>query len=287
MNTLDSFLEQAWTDHAEHAAAVAARLPDALPLVQDDDGVMRLAALAHHVWGEHLKRWHEGLAFLVQLRDRRVAGADGSASIARCRASLALSGGVADERAAMTTSDRCRVSAMAAGNLAAADARRASELLRDAVARAGDLPDDDPGVRAVAANSNNIAATLRDLAPLPPEPRELMLRAAEVARAHWQRAGTWLEVERAEYRLAMCRLAAGEPAQALRHARRCESIVREHGPAPLEMFFAAEALCLPARAVGDSETHAAALGTARQAFDALAPSDQAWCRPTLDKLNAS
>ena len=54
MTTLDTFLEQAWNDHANHAAAVAMRLPEGLPLVQDDDGVMRLAALAHHVLGEHL-----------------------------------------------------------------------------------------------------------------------------------------------------------------------------------------------------------------------------------------
>ena len=59
MSTLDSFLEQGWDDHAIDAAAVAARLPEGLPLVQDNDGAMGLASLAHHVLGEHLQRWQK------------------------------------------------------------------------------------------------------------------------------------------------------------------------------------------------------------------------------------
>ena len=285
--TIDTFLERAWTDHADHAAAVADRLPQGLLLVHDDDGAIRLAALAHHVLGEHLGRWQEGLAFLAQLAARGVHGTAGAASIARCQASLRLCGGVGDERAAMSASDQCRVTAMAAGSLAAFDTARAAALLQDAVARAGPLPDADPAVRALAANGNGIAGTLQELTPLGAAQRDLMIRAAEVARASWQRAGTWLEVERAEYRLALCWLAAGDPAQALQHAQRCDAIVRENGSPPLEVFFAAEALCLPARALGDGAGHAAAQACARQAFDALAADDQAWCRATLDKINAS
>lgn len=287
MTTLDAFLDQAWSDHADHAPAVAARLPESLPLVADDDGVMRLAALTHHVLGEHLGRWPEGLAFLAQLAERGAHGAGGAASLARCEASLRLCAGLADERAAMTASDQCRVSAMAAGNLAAFDTARSAQLLEDALARAGGLPDADPGVRALAANSNGIAASLQELAPLGPAQRELMLRAAQAARTQWERAGTWLEVERAEYRLALCWLAAGDAATALEHAQRCDAIVREHGAPPLELFFAAEALALPALALGDGASHASAAATARQAFAALAPDDQAWCRVTLDKIDAA
>ncbi|MBK7471656.1 MAG: hypothetical protein IPI73_14610 [Betaproteobacteria bacterium] len=287
MSKLDAFLDQAWSDHAEHAAAVAARLPEGMLLAEDDDGVTRLAGLGHHVLGEHLGRWQEGLALLAELAERNVHGADGAASLARCTASLRLCGGLADERAAMTASDQCRVTAMAASNLAAFDTARSALLLEDALSRAGDLPDADPGVRALAANSNNIAATLQDLAPLETARRELMLRAAQVARTQWERAGTWLEVERAEYRLALCWLAAGDPSTALQHGLRCDAIVRENGAPPLELFFAAEALALPARALGDGACDAQAVATARQAFAALAQDDQAWCRTTLDKINAA
>ena len=287
MSPLDSFLEQAWNDHVGDASAVAARLPAGVPLALDDDGVMRLAALAHHVLGEHLGRWAEGLAFLAQLAERDANGAGAAAAIVRCRASLRLcGGGGADERGAMAPSDQCRVTAMAAANLAVRDSARAATLLQEGVARAGVLPDADPAVRAVAANANGIAATLQELAPLAPAQRELMLSAAAAARVQWQRAGTWLEVERAEYRLALCWLAAGDAAQALQHARRCDAIVRENGTLPLELFFAAEALGLPAHALGDGAGHAAAVTAARQAFDALPPNDQVWCRATLDKLIA-
>jgi hypothetical protein len=287
MSTLDSFLERGWDDHALHAAAVAERLPEGLRLVQDDDGAMRFAGLAHHVLGEHLQHWQEGLALFAALAEQRPLSTDARASITRCRASLALSGGMADEREGMTASDRCRVSAMAAANLAVSDTRRAWGLLDEAVLGGGALADGDPAVRTLAANGNNIAATLRDLAPLEPDRRELMIHAAQVARTYWQRAGTWLEVERAEYRLAVCWLAAGDPAEALAHARHCDFVVRANGSVPLEKFFASEAMCLAARAAGDDEAARAALSNARQAFDAIAPTDQAWCRGTLEKLDAS
>lgn len=283
----DSFVNQAWSDHAEHADVVAARLHHVLPLVRDDDAAMRAAALAHHVMGEHLGRWRDGLDFMARLFECGVHGPSGAASIARCQASLRLCDGLADERGALSASDRCRVSAMAAANLAALDAARAAHLLDDAMALALDLPDADPAVRALAANSNGIAATLQELVSLQATPRSLMLKAAQVARSQWARAGTWLEVERAEYRLALCWLAAGDAAQALHHARHCEAIVRANGAVPLELFFAAEPLCLTARALGHSSGQAAARAMAQQAFDALPAHDQAWCGATLDKINAS
>jgi hypothetical protein len=37
-----------------------------------------------------------------------------------------------------------------------------------------------------------------------------MIFAAKTTRKYWEIAGTWLEIERAEYRLAMTYLAAGD-----------------------------------------------------------------------------
>lgn len=287
MSDLNSLLDQAWADHGDDAAAVAARLPQALALVQDDDGVMRLAALAHHVLGEHLGQWPQGLHFLQQLADRRVHQTAGAATIARCQASLRLCASLGDDRPAMAASDRSRVGAMAAANLGATKPERASGWLLEAEADIAALSDADPGVRALAASSNNLAATLQELTSLPPAQRALMLQAAQVARQQWQRAGGWLEVERAEYRLALCWLAAGDAAQALQHARQCEAVVRVQGEPPLELFFAAEVVALAARALGDGTAQSEALSTARASFDALSVDDQRWCRDTLDRLSAA
>lgn len=287
MNALEAFVDQAWSDHADQPEAVAARLSDGLALAQDDAGVGRLAGLAHHVLGEHLARWQAGLDFLGQLAALGVHGPEGAATIARCRASLRLCSGAADERGPLSPGEQCRVTTMAACNLAAFDTTRAAALLQDAVNQAAALPDTDPGVRALAAHGNGIAGTLQERPARDAAQRQLMLDAAQVARTHWQRAGTWLEVERAEYRLALCWLAAGDAAQALQHARRCETLVLEHGALPLELFFAAEALAGPALALGDTPAHAAAVTTARQAYAALPADDQAWCRATLDRLVAA
>ncbi len=149
MNTFDTFASQAWTDHAEQPDAVAARLPEALALVQNDDHVTRLAHLAHHVLGEHLHRWHEGNAYLAQLAARGLQGEGGSAALARYQASLRLCSEGACEVGSFSESDRCRIAVMAASNLATVDAARAATLLEDAVGRATQLPDGDPGVRSV------------------------------------------------------------------------------------------------------------------------------------------
>jgi len=287
MNAMDTFLERAWSDHAEQPAAVAARLSEGLGLAGSDDEVSRLAMLAHHVLGEHLGQWNPAASFLTALESRGVHAEGGAATLARCQASLRLCGDAQHDVTALSASDRCRVNAMAAANLAAREPARATALLGSAVVQANVLPDEDPGVRALAALGNNIAASLRELDPLGASQCELMVRAAQVARTQWERAGTWREVERAEYRLAVCWLSVGDAHRALQHAKTCDAIVRQHGAQPLELFFAAEALALAARRLGDEPGREAALATARSAFAALPPQDQAWCRTPLETLSAA
>ncbi|MDE1113476.1 hypothetical protein OS119_27475 [Klebsiella pneumoniae] len=47
-----------------------------------------------------------------------------------------------------------------------------------------------------------------------------MLEAAKLALDYWKVAGGWMQEERAEYRLAMSLLKAGEAGQAKQHAER-------------------------------------------------------------------
>ena len=192
MSNLTSFLDQAWEEHGDSAAAVAERLPQALALVRDDDGVTRLAALSHHVLGEHLCQWSQGLQLLQQLADLGLHQAAGGAALARCQASLRLCAGQGDDRPQLSAGDRSRVSAMAAANLGASQAGRALAYLQEAEADAAGLSDADVAVRALAVNANNLAVTLQALKPLPAAQRELMLHSARLARRQWQRAGGWL-----------------------------------------------------------------------------------------------
>jgi hypothetical protein len=285
----EGFLNQCWDEHATHTAAVAERLARQGPaLVTEEAQIAPLAHLVHHVHGEHLGRWHEGLALLRLLAAHPACspGAAASAALARFQASLALCEGSADERAAMSASDRIRVTALAAANLAERDTARASALFGEALAeadRAG-LDATDATNRALAVTANNLACTLEEKAQRSPAERALMITAAQAARRFWAVAGTWLETERAEYRLAMTWLQAGDAALARHHAQQCLDIVDANDGAALERFFAWEAIGLAARGGGDATGQAQALQMARTAFAALDEADQGWCRASLDKL---
>ena len=287
----DTFLGQAWTDHAADAPAVAARLLTGGPgLVSTEAQIVPMAHLAHHVLGEHLARWHEGVQFQQQLAALPCAAIDSAATQAlrRYTASLRLCGGVADERGSFAANERIRITALAAANLAGHDAQRATALLEEALAQADGaaLADADPAHRALAIAGNGIAGTLEEKSDRSADERLLMIHGAQVARRYWALAGTWLETERAEYRLAKTWLQAGDPVQARQHARQCLQIVQANQGAALEQFFAWDALGLVERAAGNAAGHAQALAQAHTAFAGLGDADRPWCQPSLDKLTS-
>ncbi len=282
----DTWLGQAWDDHANLAPAVAERIASqGLALAAGDAQRVALARLAQHVYGSHLARWGEGRELLARIG----AGLADDACRATLRmldASLVLAGGLGDPRPELSASERVRIGALAAGSLAEHDAARASALLDEALAEAetGELADADPAVRALAVAGHGLACALEEKAARSEAERALMIHAARTSRAYWARAGTWLEVERAEYRLAMTWLHAGDLATARQHAQECLEIVRSHDAPALEAFFGWEALGTVERAAGNATGHAHALQQAREAFARLDAADAGWCRASLDKL---
>lgn len=288
----DTFVSQAWNDHAEDSPAVATRLQEqALTLVAEAAQVPRLAQLAHHVLGEHLGRWEDGLRFLAQLSALPVCAgeADVGQGLRRHVASLQIAAGQADPGAGFDASERIRIGALAAGDLARHDAVRAAALLEDALAQAdlAGLPAADLSHRVLAITGNGIACTLEEASQRNEVERRLMIRAAQVARRQWEVAGTWMEVERAEYRLARSWQQAGDLAQARQHAQACLEIVQAHDNPPLEAFFGWEALGLVEGAAGNRAGHALALRNAQQAFEALPAEDKDWCQASLTALAAA
>lgn len=284
MQEFGAWLGASWGRHAADPEGVAASLRGAIPRVTDETERVGLARLAHHVFGEHLGAWADGRRLLAEL----AAGAtDGSsAALRRFDASLALSGEEADLRPGLSLSDRVGVAVLAAGNLATRDSARAATLLHDALAEAADLPAGDPNHRLLAITGNNIACALEERPGRDDAERALMILAAETGRRFWEVAGSWLEVERAEYRLAMTWIQAGDPARARAAAERCLTIVSaQTPPAPgFEHFFAWEALARAAHAGADRSGLASAVSGAREVFEALDPDDRAACAPTLAAL---
>ncbi len=291
MSTLQSFVEQGWNEHGDAPQALAERLHDGLGLVQTPADVSALAALAHHVHGTHLGQWTQGLAFLMALNHRAggLVQGEAEADVQRFAASLTLCKGHHDTRASLSVSDRIRVTAMASASLAAHDPPRALALMSEAlqVAATSGLPDSDPMNRALAVTGNNLAATLEEQPTRSAAERALMIAAAETGRAYWEKAGTWLHIERAEYRLAHTWLKAGDPEQAKGHALHCLHIVQTHGNEPLEVFFGHEALVEVERARGDEAAAQASLAQMRDRFEQLAPDDRDACRTVLERLAGS
>ena len=290
----DAWLGAAWNAHAGDAPGVAARLHEGAALMATEAHWLALAHLAHHVHGEHLGHWAAGRDSIGQLAGAPVYVDAGPSGQARRRylASLALSGGAAEAADGLGLSDRIRAVAMAAANVAqndaAPDAARAAALWSQAIelAATSGLPATDPMHRTLAATGNNLACVLEQTPARTPHETALMLHAAQAARDHWALAGTWLEVERAEYRLAMSWLQAGDAAQACRHAQAClDGVTANDGPA-FERFYACEALARALRALGDRPAAARAVERVDAAFAELAPDDRAACEASLQALHA-
>ena len=282
----DTWLDKAWSDHAADAAGVAARIgEEGMALATRSDDVGALARLAHHVYGEHLARYGDGCALLARLTSHEHG--PGVAPLLRVLdASLSLAGEIADERAAFDVPARIRITALAAGSVVAHDPARAGALLREALADAdaAALDDRDPACRALAVAGNQVACSLESKPARTDGERETMILAAQTAREYWARAGTWLETERAEYRLAQTWRNAGDFVQARRHAQQCLEIVRQHGSPALEVFFGWEALGLVERDAGNTTGHGHALTKAREAFACLEEADREWCQSSLVAL---
>ncbi len=288
----DAFIDQAWSDHATNPAAVAATLQtQGLARVTDANQLGSVAHLAHHVLGSHLARWEEGVHLQQQLAALPCceAGSGPAQAIARHISALRLAGGLGDDRAGLGASDRIRLSAMAANNLAEHDAAGAEAFLLAALSEAeqAGLPNSDPFHRALAIAGNNIAGTLEEKPALSASEVKLMIQAAQAGLRHWAIAGTWLETERAEYRLCLSWLKAGDVAQARVHAQRCLRIVQDHGNVPLEAFFAWVVTGQVEQAASNASGLALALSQAQQAFAGLPESDRGWCQTSLDKLQSA
>jgi hypothetical protein len=131
---------------------------------------------------------------------------------------------------------------------------------------------------AVELNNDTWELVDQDLSPAsPPADRERALYGAYAAAYHWLEAGDEANHARAEYLISATAVAVGLPEVALRHARRCASLVAGHPAAMADWdhAFAAEGLARACAAAGDREAAAGHLERARSLTAAVAdPADR-------------
>lgn len=290
-------LKAGWRDHAGDPGGVWERRGALAEAATSAGDLTALAGLATHVAGEHLGRWAEGVAFLEGLRQHPAHAEDQpvAAALGRSIAALQQCAGEVEARAAAIAQagggagDEARVEAVAAAAMAAhGRIEEAGAALERATELAAGLADDHPAVRAIAITGNNLASALEEQTDRSPAEVALMIRSATLARQYWARAGTWIHVERAEYRLAMTMLAAAQPRAALTHAEACRDACDAHDGDPFERIFSQEALARCLAANGDEEGASRALREADRLVPTIASDgDRLHANGVLDRLRAT
>lgn len=296
--TCKDFVSQGWRDHAEDSEGVMARFEAGLDLVAEGSDVPGLAALIAHVSGEHLGRWQAGLALLERLAGHEQCGEVEGQAVARARAALLfckgdLGGFESAWRAGHSgehpeRSTRARVLAVAACALAGQG--RLGEALatfRDTVSMVeSGVAADDPVNRALAISANNLACELEEVAERSADQDALLEMAAKTARRFWEVAGTWNNVQVAEYRLCMSYLALGKGAEALEHAQAALSICEANQAGPTDLLFAQEAIARANHALERKEAAAAALAAMQAHLPNADPSWGDYPKQTVAKVEA-
>jgi hypothetical protein len=279
--TVGDFLDAAWDAHAGDPAGVAARLPAAMAMLEREPA----QAGAFLQFAEHLLLGHLGdpdalepwLSFAASIPDAAPA-------LERARLAAHLMRGGELLAGAQPAAVQVRALGTAANGFATrGDIAIARRMLDTAasLARAPGAPAEV--LRALAAGYNNLATQLLE-GRREPEADRLMMDTAHASRDTWQEAGTWLNVERAEYLLALCAAAIGDATQAVGHAEACLSICAAHDADAFERFFGHEALARALLARGDRVAAGARCEAMQTLLPAVADDLRAHAQSSLDQL---
>ncbi len=286
--TFDAFIESAWNDHGDRPAEVADRIAASTGLAATADRIAPYARLATHVFGEHLGEWERGVRLLESLRALPAydAGPAAEGAIARGIGALRYAEGNAHAVDSLALDDRIAAIATASAALAGrGEHGRAIAALERALSLAeSGLPDGSPALRALAVAGNNLACALEEKPERDAAQTRGMVAAAEAALRYWRRAGTWLEEERAHYRLARSLLRAGRPRDAATSARRCLDVCIAHAAPALERFFGHAALAAALRASGEAVAFEAARLDALGWYGQVPPDERCWCEAELKEI---
>jgi hypothetical protein len=286
---IDAFVAQCWADHASQPDAVASRLRTDTPAPTQPAHLAALARLVVHVLGEHLGRFDDARWRLGALRDHALADASVQSALRVAFATLDLAEHDATTVPGLDLAERVRSEAAAAALcVGRGQSGRALRLLATARERVAALPHASAADhRPLAVACNNMAWELHARGrQRSADDTAAMLDIAAASRAHWALTGTWLEVERADYCLALTHLDAGQADTALHHAAQCLAACLTHDAPPYEHFFGHEAMARVQAARGDRAAARHHADAACAAFARLPVHEQADCRAARDGVAA-
>jgi hypothetical protein len=233
-------------DAEPERAAAALRVLDTREL--DAAALGTASFLFAHVLGEKLGRWPEAaeriaaaLASHSEPPPRALRNAAVAARLAgraeeahQWQARLASAAGARPEAAALVVDLHALAFTAAEGA-----AERYAEQLGALAKRAMALPEASQLDASLAAGLNNATSALLDAAGAAPGPAQAAaLRAgAEAARGVWQRAGGWVQHERAEYLRALVLNRCGDAAGALAATQSGLALIAANGEEEVDRAF--------------------------------------------------
>lgn len=276
---LSAWVQAAWGRHPQAPAEIAAALVARAPTLPDaPDGAEALRLAMHVILGHlHDEALAERLLAALPAGEAFTVGRQQAAwTIAMMRGEPAPPD--------MPTAARWRgLHELALAWATRGRAAEAHERLRAQAAEAA-ASTDTAARRAHAAATNNIASGLRERPVRDAASTALMVAAAQAAREAWGWAGSWQEVERAEYQWSRCLATAGDAAGARAHAQACLAICEAESADAFERFFAHEALAWAARSASDAAEEAAQRARMVALRSEAAASLHPWCDEALAEL---
>jgi len=274
---LRHWLDAAWDCHDREARALADELMERARALPDDTEGSEAVRLARHVTLGHLADPQALRVFLARLPrgqelDKMRVGAEWAIDALAGQAASPLPQALRWGPLADVIAAEIELGRLAEGRARLFEAEAVATGHEDVAVR-----------RAYAAACNNLALTLRTGRRGDASRDALMIEIAQLSKRAWARAGTWMNVERADYQLAMCYAAIGQGEPALHHARECLRVCEAEGADAGERFFAHEALVHAHRVAGHAAgaaQHRARMATLLQevADDGM----RAFCRQALE-----
>ncbi len=277
MINFDQKIKDMWNEHAKNTDGVISAFDEALTLAHDSEQIKKLIQLVVHIYTDHKLDNAGAVSFLnrVQSTDSEVINAlNNSKNIFKVYENPQHN--IFDEQ----TANQVKILAGAVSlSVFAKNYQLGLIFLRTATELAQSLPKEDLANKNLAITGNNVACALEEKMERTPAEAELMILAAKTGREFWEKAGTWLETERAEYRLSQSYLKNRDFISSIKHANLCITICEKNNAPALEFFYAYEAVAHVEKAMGQPLR---SLEKMKNHFNDLSEDDKKWCSPALE-----
>jgi len=198
-------LKQDWQDHTKNPAGVAKRLWSRLSSPMSEPDLIALAALASHVFGEHLGDWQGGIQYLQQLgREHPEASSASCSRLSRQQAVLEMAQDPNLRLDSFDAQDRFYVTLLAIPAITLQrSAHEGAKIFMEVIQLMTSMNSSAQN-RLFGVVTANLACDLLERSTLSVAERNFLILLAEKSYYIWLREGDESDRERAVFRLVQC-----------------------------------------------------------------------------------